>query len=165
VLLLADAIGDCSPDDHVTLSRRIATHPAGRAMAAQLTMARAIGDKTPIVDAFEGIALTNYVLRSRSGGVVKLPGHLQEIAPNLAVVMLGGPIERRYFWVQQTAIPMEPSGFSCIAWVQRRHPGLGRLWLLFFRVLRIPFALVVAGPLVLAARRALRQAGLPPRID
>jgi hypothetical protein len=164
VLLLADAIADCSPDDRVTLARRMTTHPSGRAMDAQLTMARAIGDKTPTVDAFEGVALTNYVLRGRTRGVVNLPGHVQEIAPNLAFAILGGPIERRYFWAQQIAIPLEPSGYSFIAWVQRRHAGLGGLWLLLLRVLRLPFALALAFPLVVAARRALRQAGLEPRI-
>ncbi len=164
VLLLADAVADCSPDDRVMLSRRTATHPAGGVMDAQLAMAQAFSGDAPLVDAFESVALTNYVLQVRTRGVMELPGNLPEIASKLVFAILGGPTERRYFWAQETAIPLEPSRFSFIGRVQRKHPTLGRIWLLLFRVLRLPFALALAAPFVLMARRALRRAGLASRI-
>ncbi len=164
VLLLADAIAECAPEDRARLARRAATHWAGDVMNAQLAMARALSDGAEPVDAFEGIALTNYVLRQRTGGIMDLPGNVPVTASNLVFAILGGRTERRGFWARETSIPMEPSRFSFIAWVQRRYRRLGGLWLLFFRLLRLPVALVLAAPLVLAARRALRRAGLVPRI-
>jgi hypothetical protein len=164
MLLLADVVDDCSPDDRATLSRRTAAHPAGDAMRAQLALAQAIGGTTPLVDAFDGVALTNYVVQVRAGGVRDLPGNLSTITSKLVFAVLGGPSERRAFWAQATAIPVEHSRFSLIARVQRMHPALGRIWLLVLRILRLPLALALAFPLVLAARRALRRAGLAPRI-
>jgi hypothetical protein len=164
LLLLADAMADCSPDDRAALAHRTARHEAGAVMDAQLAMAKAISEGARPVDAFEGIALTNYVLRFRTGGAVNLPGNLPVTGSNLVFAILGGRTERRGFWAQQIAIPIEPSRFSFISWVQRKHPRLGRIWLLFFRVLRLPFALALAAPLVLAARSAMRRAGLGPRI-
>lgn len=164
VLLLADAIAECSPDESAALARRAAEHPAAGVMDAQLAMARAINDAKPPIDAFETVALTNYVVRLRAKGMVHLPGNLPVTASNLVFAILGGPIERRGFWTRETSIPMEPSRFAFIAWVQRRFPALGRRWLLFFRLLRLPVALALAVPLVVAARRALGRAGLAPRI-
>jgi anti-sigma factor RsiW len=123
VLLLADAIADCSPDDRDILARRTAAHPAGRAMEAQLTMAQAIGDKTPVVDTFEGVALTNYVVRGRTRRREPARHARSRTQPRL-FAMLGGSIERRYFLAQQIAIPMEPSATRSSRGCSGGTPGL-----------------------------------------
>lgn len=164
LLLLADALKALPPNDRADLDRRVADHPTRGAMDAQLAMARALNQVKQPIDTFENVALANYVLRVRAAGSPNLPGNLRSTASKWVFALLGGPTERRTVWAETTAVTMEPSRFPLIAWVQRRHPGLGKIWLRLFRLLRLPFALALAAPMVLATRRELRRAGLEPRL-
>ncbi len=163
LLLLAAAIAECGPDERLELDQRAHEHAAGGVMEAELGMARALNDGMPSADAFENVALANYVLLSRAPGTADLPGNLRSTASRWVFAILGGPAERRTAWADTMALTIEPSQFRFIAWVQRKQPKLGQIWVRLFRVLRLPFALALAAPMVLAIRRELRRAGLEPR--
>lgn len=156
LLLLEAALGACSVPDLSELARRIEGHPLSRPLGDQLDMARALALGRPVDDWFPEVAAANYLLR-RYVGMSKLPGTLGTLGWRWSFALTAGPAERRTIWRETVRRSMDKSKFGFISRVEALAPRAGAVWRYGLRIVRLPFALALAGAIALMVQFALFQ--------
>ncbi len=160
VLLMADALNDCSAAQVQQVERLIAGHPLVQPLSDVLAMARELRDGVAVRDRFQREAAANYVLRgplawlgfSRFWSTAFVRALFSEI---------GSAVDRRHEWATAWNRPdfVSPWGFA--ARFERRAPRLGRLCRNAVKVARLMVCRVVAWP-VAGAVRVLTPGPRPP---
>jgi len=151
VLLIADALRDCSPTELEEVERRSASHRLARTLHAQLEMARELGAGGPVRDRFRREAAANYLLRGPLGWL-GFSRFWTTAFLSALFAQLDGAEERQREWELAWQRPPFSSPWGFAARLERRAPRLGRLCRTAVKVMRLMVCRVVAWPVAVAAR-------------
>ena len=152
VLLLAQALRDCTPAELADVERRGAGHRLARVLGDQLAMARELAAGGPVRDRFRREAAANYLLRGPLGWL----GFSRFWSPALTGALftqLAGAAERRHEWRLAWTRPDFPSPWAWVARLEPRAPRLVGLCRNAVKVMRLIVCRGVAWPVAVAARR------------
>jgi hypothetical protein len=151
VLLIAEALGECSAADLQQVERFIAGHPLSQPLRDVLAMASELRDRLPVQDRFRREAATNYVLRGPLGWL-GFSRFWTAAFDNALFAQVGSAVDRQREWATAWTRPdfVSPWGFA--ARLERRAPRLGRVCRNAVKVARLIVCRGAAWPVALAAR-------------
>ncbi len=161
VLLIAEALGDCSATELQQVERLIAGHPLFQPLRDVLAMARELRDGVPVQDRFRREAAANYVLRGPLGWLGYSRFWTVAFVRTL-FSQLGSAVERRREWATAWNRPDFVSPWEFAARLERRAPRLGRLCRNAVKVTRLMVCQVVAWPVAVAVRVLAPSPAPPP---
>jgi len=161
VLLVADALRDCSPTELDEVDRRSASHRFARALCSVLAMARELGAGGPVRDRFRREAAANYLLRGPLGWL-GFSRFWTGAFSGALFAQLEGTADRRREWELAWIRPQFPSPWGFAARLERRAPRLGRLCRNAVKVTRLMVCQVVAWPVAVAVRVLAPSPAPPP---
>jgi putative nucleotidyltransferase-like protein len=151
VLLVADALRDCSPTELDEVEGRSASHRFARALGGVLAMARELGAGARVRDRFRREAAANYLLR---GPLAWLGSSRFWTSAFLRALfaLLEGAADRQREWTLAWSRSQVPSVWGWPDRLERRAPRLGSWCRSAARVMRLIVCRVAAWPVALAAR-------------
>ncbi len=156
LVVLADALGDCSETDLDEVTKRSAASPHAATFARLLEAVRAHSAGDTIPDAFEATALEHYTATALMNRL-PVPSVLRETVWKWTFALLGGREELREVWTDTLAVSLTQSPYRLVSTVERRLPRLGRAWRLIMRLLRLSLAIPIAIVIAIATRYSLDQ--------
>jgi hypothetical protein len=142
LLLLRDALGECSATQRGEVERRIAAHPESTRLGQALVIGDALLRYRPVTDVFADVAAANYLLASaashpRLRHLVSWPFALSVFA------LLGERGERAQQW-RRIWEDRRPSPHPSLARLEQAAPALGRAARVVLRVARYAVARTAA---------------------
>ena len=156
LLLIRDAVADCSQDELVDLTKDIASHPYTTTLEDVLESARELGGTVPFVDRFISQSATVYYL-GWQGNRLPLPWVIRAEASMWACMLLLGRAAFRRFWDWVLMEDVDQSLFPLIAWLEQRTSRFGRAARVASRLIRGGIAAMLAVPLALVASVVVRR--------
>jgi hypothetical protein len=155
LLLLHQALADCSTRDIEINRRRAATHELAGVLGTTIDHVQHWADGAGD-DPFEAVALTGYLLGQRDENRSRV--HPTSGSVNKWVfAQLAGRAERHAIWASVGRRGSDLSGFSPVRRLQRLSPGLGRLVQIGGRFSTQVLAYAKAYPLSRSIGRTIRQ--------
>ena len=150
LVLLSQALTQCSEDDLAEVTAQVRRHPYARTLQDMLSMARGVAGAAPPEDRFGYQAAMSYVVRW-SGRWLPLPEVIRDDVGRWTVALFSGRAEMRKEWERVRLVTLGPSASRSIAWIERRAPRLGRGVRVATRVLRVAIGIAFGLPLALGA--------------
>lgn len=163
VLLIRNAVQECSATALDEVRHRVARHPASDPMGALLGLAQAVERGGAIADCFRVEAVANYLLRTRFRWLARSPA-LEPMSATL-FTLLGSHVDRRVEWADVLGKPPLPSRWGFLAGMERRWPWLGGTGRRALRTLRLALARLLLWPLAATAKRIARSPQGPLPLD